>query len=45
MHGTIARDGKTILDLKPDTYTFDSNPKTYNYNAFVAFAGSNDNLS
>ncbi|KAI0785282.1 glycoside hydrolase [Abortiporus biennis] len=41
MHGTITRDGKTIVDLQPKDFTFNGNPQAYNYNAFVAFAGSN----
>lgn len=41
MHGTVVRDGNTIIDLKPDGFTFNPNPSSYNYNAFVAFAGAN----
>ncbi|KAJ3486672.1 hypothetical protein NLI96_g4080 [Meripilus lineatus] len=41
MHGRIVRDGQAIVDLKPENYTFEANPKTYNYNAFVAFASAN----
>ncbi|EMD39964.1 glycoside hydrolase family 71 protein [Gelatoporia subvermispora B] len=40
MQGTISRNGNTVVDLKPDNYTFNPNPPTYNYNAFVAFASS-----
>ncbi|TFY74984.1 hypothetical protein EWM64_g9028 [Hericium alpestre] len=40
MHGSIQRNGQTVVDLKPDGFTFEGSPSTYNYNAFVAFAGS-----
>ena len=36
MHGTIARNGKTIVDFHPQGFTFNGSPQTYNYNAFVA---------
>jgi glucan endo-1,3-alpha-glucosidase len=39
MHGTIQRGGQTVVDVKPDGYTFEQNIQTYNYNAFVAFNG------
>lgn len=40
MYGKIQRDGNTIVELDPQ-FTFDGNPTTYNYNAMVAFASSN----
>ncbi|KAI0354941.1 glycoside hydrolase [Trametes cingulata] len=40
MHGTLTRNGQTVIDLKPDGYTFDPNPPAFNYNAFVASASS-----
>ena len=43
MHGTVVRNGQTVIDLKPDGYTFNPNPPDYNYNAFVAYAGANSN--
>ncbi|THH27989.1 hypothetical protein EUX98_g6196 [Antrodiella citrinella] len=45
MHGTVVRNGQTIIDLKPDGYTFNPNPPSYNYNAFVAFQGANSTSS
>ncbi|GJE97162.1 glycoside hydrolase family 71 protein [Phanerochaete sordida] len=41
MRGVLERDGQTVIDLRPDGYTFDANPQTYNYNAFTAFASAN----
>ncbi|TFY66719.1 hypothetical protein EVG20_g4369 [Dentipellis fragilis] len=41
MHGTIQRGGQTVVDLKPEDFTFEGSPGMYNYNAFVAFAGAN----
>jgi len=38
MYGKVERNGNTIVELNPE-FTFDPNPKTYNYNALVAFAG------
>ena len=38
MHGTLSRNGQTVIDLKPDGYTFNPNPTAFNYNAFVASA-------
>lgn len=35
---SLARDGATVVDMKPDFY-FDPNPETYNYNA-ATFIGS-----
>lgn len=42
MYGKIERDGNSIVELNPQ-FTFDPNPKTYNYNAVVAFAGGDAN--
>ncbi|KAF8895521.1 glycoside hydrolase family 71 protein [Infundibulicybe gibba] len=38
MKGTIQRDGKTVVELNPTTFTFQGSPKSYNFNAFVASA-------
>jgi glucan endo-1,3-alpha-glucosidase len=35
MHGTISRGGANVVDLRPECFTFDPNPHTYNFNAFV----------
>lgn len=40
MYGKIERGGNTIVELDPP-FTFDPTPTTYNYNAVVAFASSN----
>ncbi|KAI0768974.1 glycoside hydrolase [Trametes elegans] len=40
MHGALARHGKTLLDVKPSAYTFEANPRTYNFNVFVAHAAA-----
>ena len=40
MRGTITRNGQTVVDLRPQDYTFDANPSSYNYNAFTASATS-----
>ncbi|KAL1677782.1 glycoside hydrolase family 71 protein [Schizophyllum commune] len=37
MEGSISRDGAETVQLKPE-FTFEANPKTYNFNAFVAGA-------
>ena len=42
IYGKVERDGNTIVELNPE-FTFDANPKTYNYNAFVAFASGDEN--
>lgn len=42
MYGKVERDGNTVVELDPD-FTFDSNPKTYNYNALVTFACGDKN--
>ena len=36
--GTVERDGQTIVELSPTNFTFQANPTTYNFNAFVASA-------
>jgi len=41
MYGKIERDGNIVVELDPD-FNFDSNPKTYNYNALAAFAGGDE---
>ena len=42
MRATLSRGDSdaTVLDLRPDGYTFDPNPPAYNYNAFAAFASA-----
>ncbi|KAG6878088.1 hypothetical protein C0993_012415 [Termitomyces sp. T159_Od127] len=40
MQGTISRDGNTIVTLNPSNFTFERNPKVYNFNAFVASASA-----
>ena len=40
MRGVLVRDGQTLIDLRPDNYTFTASPQTYNYNAFTAFASA-----
>jgi len=42
MYGKVERGGNTVLELDPD-FTFDPNPKTYNYNVLVAFARGDKN--
>jgi glucan endo-1,3-alpha-glucosidase len=44
MYGKIVRDGNTVLELDPQ-FTFDPNPTTYNYNAMVTFASSNQTVT
>ncbi|RDB17844.1 Glucan endo-1,3-alpha-glucosidase agn1 [Hypsizygus marmoreus] len=41
MKGTIERDGKALVTLNPSDFQFQANPKTYNFNAFVASATAN----
>ena len=36
MRASVFRDGQTVLDFTPNGYIFNPNPKTYNFNAFVA---------
>ncbi|RDX53305.1 glycoside hydrolase [Lentinus brumalis] len=38
MHGVLTRNDQTVIDLKPDGFTFNPNPTAFNYNAFVAQA-------
>ncbi|EGN98394.1 glycoside hydrolase family 71 protein [Serpula lacrymans var. lacrymans S7.3] len=38
MHGTITRNGQTVVDLQPSNFTFNPNPPSYNFNAFVAYS-------
>ena len=45
MRGVLTRDGKTVIDLRPQGYTFTATPQTYNFNAFTAFAGAASNTS
>lgn len=40
MRGTVTRNGQTVLDLRPQGYTFNANPDVYNYNAFTASAST-----
>ena len=40
MQASLSRNGNTVVNLQPDGYSFNPNPQTYNYNAFVAFASS-----
>ncbi|PCH40092.1 glycoside hydrolase family 71 protein [Wolfiporia cocos MD-104 SS10] len=40
MSGTITRNGATVVDVQADGFTFNANPTTYNYNAFVAYSTS-----
>jgi glucan endo-1,3-alpha-glucosidase len=35
MHATLQRNGKTVIDLQPQNFTFDPNPPSYNFNAYV----------
>ncbi|PPQ91664.1 hypothetical protein CVT25_012877 [Psilocybe cyanescens] len=38
MKGVVQRNGQTIVELNPTDFTFQGNPQTYNFNAFVASA-------
>lgn len=38
MQGSIMRNGKSVVSLKPSGYTFTATPSSYNYNAFVAYS-------
>ena len=39
----LSRDNSTIVQLSPGNFTFEANPKTYNFNAFCAMADSSGN--
>ncbi len=36
MKATLTRNGQTVIDFKPDGFSFNPNPEKLNYNAFVA---------
>ncbi|KAI0061704.1 glycoside hydrolase [Artomyces pyxidatus] len=36
MHGTIERNGQTIVDFQPAGFVFQDSPQVYNFNAFAA---------
>lgn len=36
MEATLTRNGQNVVDLKPSGFTFNPNPPSYNFNAFVA---------
>ena len=40
MSGTLTRNGQTVVNLKPNNFTFNPNPSAFNYNAFTASATS-----
>ncbi|KAL0961058.1 hypothetical protein HGRIS_006046 [Hohenbuehelia grisea] len=40
MQGSISRDGKVVVELKPESFSFQGSPKIYNFNAFVASASA-----
>ncbi len=40
MHATLIRNGATVVDVHPSGYSFNANPPSYNYNAFVAMGCS-----
>lgn len=40
MGGVISREGKTVIELHPDNFSFQGSPPTYNFNAFVASASA-----
>ncbi|KAG6331266.1 hypothetical protein ID866_7823 [Astraeus odoratus] len=35
MEATLVRNGQTVVNLKPDNFTFNPTPSSYNFNAFV----------
>lgn len=40
MSGSVSRNGNTVVDVQAPGYTFETNPTTYNFNAYVAYATS-----
>lgn len=40
IRGTMMRNGQTVIDFRPDGFTFNANPPAYNYNVFAAVSGS-----
>lgn len=36
MAATLVRNGENVINLKPDNFTFNPNPPSYNFNALVA---------
>jgi glucan endo-1,3-alpha-glucosidase len=38
MKGVIQRGGKTVVELNPTQFTFQKNPQSFNFNAFVVSA-------
>jgi glucan endo-1,3-alpha-glucosidase len=42
MGGSIERNGAKVVEVAAPGFTFQANPKTFNYNYFVTGAGSND---
>lgn len=40
MHGVLTRNGATVVDLRPDNFTFSANPLAFNYNAFTTHAAA-----
>ncbi|KAI0072871.1 glycoside hydrolase family 71 protein [Panus rudis PR-1116 ss-1] len=41
LHGTMTRDGKTVVDLEVQGFRFTDKPDAYNFNMFVAYKGAN----
>lgn len=41
MRGTISRGGADVVCVHPEGYSFEANPRAYNFNAFVASSGRN----
>ncbi|KAF9049586.1 hypothetical protein BDZ89DRAFT_1057464 [Hymenopellis radicata] len=40
MKGVIERDGDAVVELSPESFSFQGSPQTYNFNAFVASASA-----